>query len=84
MLIADSSASPSDDFKYKNAPNENSRQYGLQSASRFLGLAYVFAHLGVVLLVPIPLLAAAMLAIGDSEGSKARLNGRASGRTVWA
>ena len=61
MLIADSSASTSDDFKYKSARNENSRKDGLQSASRFLGLAYVFAYLGVVLLVPILLVAAAML-----------------------
>ena len=56
MLTADSNASTSDDFKYKN-----SRKDGLQSASRFLGLAYVFAYLGVVLLVPILLVAAAML-----------------------
>ena len=59
MLIADSNASTSDDFKYKNARDENSRQDGLQSASRFLGLACVFAYLGVVLLVPILLQAAA-------------------------
>src|ERR1035438_10234506 len=48
MLTADSNASTSDDFKYKN-----SRKDGLQSASRFLGLACVFAYLGFVLLVPI-------------------------------
>ena len=84
MLIADSNASTSDDFKYKNARDENSRQDGLQSASRFLGLAYVFAYLGFVLLIPILLLAAATLAIGDGEGSKARLNGRTSWGTVSA
>jgi hypothetical protein len=61
-LIADSSASTSDDFKYKSARN-NSQKDGLQSASRFLGLAYVFACLGFVLIVSILLLAAAMLAV---------------------
>ena len=59
MLIADSSASTRDDFKHKNAPNEDSRKDGLQSASRFLGLAYGFAYLGAVRLVSILLLAAA-------------------------
>ena len=41
-----------------NKKSSQSRQFSLQA----LGLAYVFAYLGVVLLVPILLLAAAMLA----------------------
>ena len=94
MFIADSSASTSDDFKYKSARNENLRKDGLQSASRFLGLAYVFAYLGFVLLVPILLLAAAMLAgwkrfLRSAESAAAkvqerRLNDRASWGTLWA
>ena len=39
MLIADSSASTSDDFKQKNVPNKDSQKDGPQSASRCHNLA---------------------------------------------